>query len=172
MRFLFLASKQIFFPVLFVILYEFHGWIFMSPLYLKSFYDGKKCSLQILRIPFPFSQSLCLSTAESTLCILISQGSQFFNIYLQWLSLNPLFGCSLESLHVFVAWFSMKHRETRIFLYFDLFCVSLLVLIQHTSTKEIPNVVNNNNSVALVPERTIATEQPPLVGEVSANFCG
>jgi hypothetical protein len=31
---------------------------------------------------------------------------------------------------------------------------------------------NNNNSVALVRERTILTERPPLVGEVSANFCG
>jgi hypothetical protein len=28
------------------------------------------------------------------------------------------------------------------------------------------------NSVALVRKRTIATERPPLVGEVSANFCG
>jgi hypothetical protein len=28
------------------------------------------------------------------------------------------------------------------------------------------------NSVALARERTIPTEQPPLVGEVSANFCG
>ena len=27
-------------------------------------------------------------------------------------------------------------------------------------------------SVALVCERTIPTERPPLVGEVSANFCG
>jgi hypothetical protein len=27
-------------------------------------------------------------------------------------------------------------------------------------------------SVALVSKRTIPTEQPPLVGEVSANFCG
>jgi hypothetical protein len=26
------------------------------------------------------------------------------------------------------------------------------------------------NSVALVRERTIATERPPLVGEISANF--
>jgi hypothetical protein len=31
---------------------------------------------------------------------------------------------------------------------------------------------NNNNSVALVRERTIPTERPPLVGEVSANVCG
>jgi hypothetical protein len=28
------------------------------------------------------------------------------------------------------------------------------------------------NSLALVRERTISTERPPLVGEVSANFCG
>jgi hypothetical protein len=28
------------------------------------------------------------------------------------------------------------------------------------------------NSVALVRERTIQTERPPPVGEVSANFCG
>jgi hypothetical protein len=28
------------------------------------------------------------------------------------------------------------------------------------------------NSVVLVRERTISTERPPLVGEVSANFCG
>jgi hypothetical protein len=30
---------------------------------------------------------------------------------------------------------------------------------------------NNNNSVALVRERSIPTEQLPLVSEVSANFC-
>jgi hypothetical protein len=28
------------------------------------------------------------------------------------------------------------------------------------------------NAVALVYERTILTERPPLVGEISANFCG
>ena len=28
------------------------------------------------------------------------------------------------------------------------------------------------NSMALVRERTITTERPPPVGEVSANFCG
>jgi hypothetical protein len=28
------------------------------------------------------------------------------------------------------------------------------------------------NSVALVRERTVPTERPPLVGEVSAKFCG
>jgi hypothetical protein len=31
---------------------------------------------------------------------------------------------------------------------------------------------DNDNSVVLVRERTIPTERPPLVGDVSANFCG
>jgi hypothetical protein len=31
---------------------------------------------------------------------------------------------------------------------------------------------NKTNSVAFVRERTILTEGPPLVGEVSADFCG
>ena len=35
-----------------------------------------------------------------------------------------------------------------------------------------PNTVQTVNSVALVRERTIPTERPPPVGEVSANFCG
>jgi hypothetical protein len=29
-----------------------------------------------------------------------------------------------------------------------------------------------NNNMVLVRERTITTERPPLVGEVSATFCG
>ena len=33
-------------------------------------------------------------------------------------------------------------------------------------------VCKKRNSVALVRERTIPTERPPPVGEVSANFCG
>jgi hypothetical protein len=33
-------------------------------------------------------------------------------------------------------------------------------------------IVFGMNSVASVHERTIPTERPPLVGEVSANFCG
>jgi hypothetical protein len=34
------------------------------------------------------------------------------------------------------------------------------------------NLVSITNSVVLVRERTIPTERPPLVGEVSANVCG
>jgi hypothetical protein len=32
--------------------------------------------------------------------------------------------------------------------------------------------INNNNSVALVRERTTSTERSPLVGEISGNFYG
>jgi hypothetical protein len=32
-------------------------------------------------------------------------------------------------------------------------------------------IITTTNYVALVRERTIPTERPPLVGEVSANFC-
>jgi len=34
------------------------------------------------------------------------------------------------------------------------------------------NLLAKLNSVALVRTRTIPTERPPPVGEVSANFCG
>ena len=47
------------------------------------------------------------------------------------------------------------------------------------TTKVTPNWKGNKSelrihslSVALVRERTIPTERPPPVGEVSANFCG
>ena len=39
------------------------------------------------------------------------------------------------------------------------------------SVSTLPNQTKPN-SVALVRERTIPTERPPPVGEVSANFCG
>jgi hypothetical protein len=44
-------------------------------------------------------------------------------------------------------------------------------LVLHCSLHK-ANATNNNNSVALVNERTIPTERLPLVGEVSAKFCG
>jgi hypothetical protein len=36
---------------------------------------------------------------------------------------------------------------------------------------ELSNTKTKLNSVAFSPKRTIPTERPPLVGEVSANFC-
>jgi hypothetical protein len=45
-----------------------------------------------------------------------------------------------------------------------------LFLIHAHYARATPDI--KNNSVALVRERTIPTEPPPLVGEVSANFSG
>jgi hypothetical protein len=42
----------------------------------------------------------------------------------------------------------------------------------YTYTQATEFVLYKTNSVALVRERTIPTEKPPLIGEVSANFCG
>ena len=59
-----------------------------------------------------------------------------------------------------------------------LFC---FVLPAGSTTQNKAVITNNDrtiyyrlklNSVALVRERTIPTERPPPVGEVSANFCG
>jgi len=46
--------------------------------------------------------------------------------------------------------------------------------INNTLIKALQNLYGNtnSNSVALVRTRTIPTERPPPVGEVSANFCG
>jgi hypothetical protein len=40
------------------------------------------------------------------------------------------------------------------------------------STNKIYDLTNKQNSVALASKRAIPTERSPLVGEVSANFCG
>jgi hypothetical protein len=47
-----------------------------------------------------------------------------------------------------------------------LFLLEQSLLQGHSATGRI------NNSMALVHEQTLATERPPLVGEVIANFCG
>ena len=47
-------------------------------------------------------------------------------------------------------------------------CVAVRMLCDVECVK----VFTKLNSVALVRERTIPTERPPPVGEVSANFCG
>jgi hypothetical protein len=44
------------------------------------------------------------------------------------------------------------------------------VMHNNNSSNNNNNNNNNTNSVALVHKRTIPTERPPLVGEVSANF--
>ena len=43
---------------------------------------------------------------------------------------------------------------------------------QRVRSDKVTVMCSKKNSVALVRERTIPTERPPPVGEVSANFCG
>jgi hypothetical protein len=45
-------------------------------------------------------------------------------------------------------------------------------LDNNRSTSPIRTVTKKQNSVAWVRNRTIPTERPPLVGEISANFSG
>jgi len=47
--------------------------------------------------------------------------------------------------------------------------IKVLILYRKSGTD---SMTPKLNSVALVRERTIPTERPPPVGEVSANFCG
>ena len=49
------------------------------------------------------------------------------------------------------------------------FCLQSAVLATNTCSLR---QITRKNSVALVRMRTIPTERPPPVGEVSANFCG
>ena len=50
--------------------------------------------------------------------------------------------------------------------------IYIYVYTQYITTKYRHAYIYKLNSVALVRERTIPTERPPPVGEVSANFCG
>jgi hypothetical protein len=73
-----------------------------------------------------------------------------------------------SSEHLFKVW--LKIRDVRIETSWQIFMASInhvyhVIYIRITETKKL-------NSVALVCKRTIPTERPPLVGEVSANFCG
>ena len=70
-----------------------------------------------------------------------------------------------------------EHSDTvRILLkYVNPFCVRTVIFLTRLSMERERigiGEVKKKNSVALVRERTIPTERPPPVGEVSANFCG
>ena len=54
----------------------------------------------------------------------------------------------------------------------NLRCFFRVVFLSGENAYRILHYYLKKNSVALVRERTIPTERPPLVGEVSANFCG
>ena len=53
-----------------------------------------------------------------------------------------------------------------------LYLASPTPLVSPHSLHAVGHLQLNTHSVALVRERTILTERPPPVGEVSANFCG
>ena len=56
---------------------------------------------------------------------------------------------------------------------FQIMCIISTRIHDHISIKTAMSKIQSfDNSVALVRERTIPTERPPSVGEVSANFCG
>ena len=57
---------------------------------------------------------------------------------------------------------SMKHKIFSVLKFSKTWSVMLMYVQE----------VKGTYSVALVRERTIPTERPPPVGEVSANFCG
>ena len=60
----------------------------------------------------------------------------------------------------------MKHK-----LYYKQYCKMLTKVIKEVKKLYYKETIKLN-SVALVRTRTIPTERPPPVGEVSANFCG
>ena len=80
--------------------------------------------------------------------------------------LSPLFfgTCIHIPFHLFLTRSPTKTLLAFLFLPIHATCQTHLTLIDMNKTKL--------NPVALVRERTIPTERPPPVGEVSANFCG
>jgi len=57
--------------------------------------------------------------------------------------------------------------------YFKILCLALFIYVYiYMCVYIYIYIYIKLNSVALVRERTIPTERPPPVGEVSANFCG
>ena len=63
-------------------------------------------------------------------------------------------------------WEDNSHKDLELTEWAERTCKELLSDV--TICAHLP--VKKKNSVALVRERTIPTERPPLVGEVSANF--
>jgi hypothetical protein len=79
-----------------------------------------------------------------------------------------IIACTLKTFWI-QKWFSIKYCK---FSNSILQQSASLLLTVREGGKHTDIFDDNNNSVALVRERTIPTERPPLVGEVSANLCG
>jgi hypothetical protein len=70
-----------------------------------------------------------------------------------------------------------QQSQLQIWVFMASFCIFLETLATfhvsgRSATKCLRNLKTKTNSAIWVRERTIPTERPPLVGEVSANFCG
>jgi hypothetical protein len=78
------------------------------------------------------------------------------NVKLSLFTIEP---CAFNGFHIEVYWIALLLRHT-------CYCseeIKTLTSVMH---------IKKLNSVAWVRERTTPTEQPPLVGEISTNFCG
>jgi hypothetical protein len=83
---------------------------------------------------------------------------------------------------IFVAFLSISNRQSTAsnytivaslcFLFSSIFILTFDATFSDAITITTTTTTTTTNSVALVSERTVLTEQPQLVGEVSDNFCG
>jgi len=108
--------------------------------------------------------------------------TSIYSIYIYSVPLVTELGISLIILPLMRIMQRNLKRTTDTFLFIShttnvlLFKFRCNIFIGDRIIKEMPGLVASGhtayNSVALVRTRTIPTERPPPVGEVSANFCG
>ena len=100
---------------------------------------------------------ICVSDQVHLLALCIIRSVLKLLFHILELAYNILGLCETSAITFYILRYQLIPHETRLF---------LLCLIPPTQNhvKKPP--------VALVRERTIPTERPPPVGEVSANFCG
>jgi hypothetical protein len=92
-------------------------------------------------------------------------------------------GTKLRTVHLFLKYLTnlpnelkrrLKIAITALEIVCLLVCLKMYVKVKFSLSLKacLVDPIKTLNSVALVRERTIPTERPPPVGEVSANFCG
>jgi hypothetical protein len=114
---------------------------------------------------------------DLTPCICLKVSRHFgvrYQIHLQRRRISQvIYFWLLYSSYLFLMWFSLQpwrsSRYVRPTHLLNLMHYAELYLTRCNSSQ---TAVITNNSVALVCGRTIPTERPRLVGEISANFCG
>ena len=98
-----------------------------------------------------------------------------FKSALTWSDLTEIFLCFTHSLKENVVADLLLGVCTYSYPSSKHFFICYKKLLPKVPEHAVYNIINSHikkNSVALVRERTIPTERPPPVGEVSANFCG